>query len=121
MDFITAVKTGFGKFATFQGRARRSEYWFFMLFLILASTVFTIIDATTGIGVLSLIFSLVTLIPVIAVSVRRLHDTNRSGWWYLLFLVPLVGAIVLIIWFCTKGTAGDNRFGADPVEATVPA
>lgn len=121
MDFITAVKTGFGKFATFEGRARRSEYWFFTLFLVLASTVLSIIDATTGIGVLSLIFSLVTLIPAIAVAVRRLHDTNRSGWWYLLFLVPLVGAIVLIIWFCGQGTEGENRFGANPVETNVPA
>lgn len=113
MDFVTAIKTCFGKFATFQGRAVRSEYWFFILFIMLASTVLTILDVITGIGVLSLIFSLVTLIPVIAVSVRRLHDTDRSGWWYLLFLVPLVGAIVLIIWFCTKGTAGANRFGDD--------
>lgn len=121
MDFITAVKTGFGKFAMFQGRARRSEYWFFVLFLMLGNIVFSLLDAATGIGVLGLIFALVTLIPGIAVTVRRLHDTDRSGWWYLLFFVPVIGAIVLIIWFCGKGTEGENRFGADPVESSVPA
>lgn len=120
MDFITAVKTGFAKFATFQGRARRSEYWFFFLFLVLGNVIFSVIDVATEIGVLSLIFALVTLIPGLAVTARRLHDTGRSGWWYLLYFVPVVGAIVLIIWFCSKGTEGENRFGTDPVGATVP-
>lgn len=115
MTFGSAVKTCFSKFATFEGRAARSEYWFFTLFLILASTVVAILDAATGLGVLSAIFTLVTLVPSIAVSVRRLHDTDRSGWWYLLLLVPLVGFVVLLIWFCTKGTTGSNRFGDDPL------
>lgn len=115
MDFITAIKTGFTKFAGFQGRAIRSEYWYFILFVMLGSAVLALIDAVVGTGVLSLIFTLVTLIPTIAVSVRRLHDTDRSGWWYLLFLVPLVGAVVLLIWFCARGTNGANRFGEDPL------
>ncbi len=117
MDFVTAVKTCFGKFATFEGRACRSEYWFFTLFLMLGSLVLTTLDIVLGIGVLSTIFSLIILIPSIAVSVRRLHDTDRSGWWYLLFLIPLIGVIVLIIWFCARGTAGANRFGGDPLAA----
>jgi len=117
MDFVTAVKTCFSKFATFEGRAARSEYWFFALFLALASAVLTVVDIALGIEVLSLIFSLITLIPSIAVSVRRLHDTNRSGWWYLLIFIPLIGLIVLLIWFCTRGTAGPNRFGEDPLGA----
>ncbi len=120
MDFVTAVKTCFGKFATFEGRAARSEYWFFTLFLVLGSLVLTTLDIVLGIGVLSTIFSLIILIPSVAVSVRRLHDTDRSGWWYLLFFIPLIGAIVLIIWFCTRGNAGANRFGADPL-AAAPA
>lgn len=115
MDFTTAVKTCFSKFATFEGRARRSEYWFFTLFTVLVSTVLSIIDAVTGIGVLSLLFTLAVLIPGIAVAVRRLHDTDRSGWWYLLILIPIVGFIVLIIWFCSRGTGDANRFGADPL------
>ena len=81
MDFVTAVKTCFGKFATFEGRACRSEYWFFTLFLMLGSLVLTTLDIVLGTGVLSTIFSLIILIPSIAVSVRRLHDTDRSGWW----------------------------------------
>lgn len=116
MDFGTAVKTGFSKFATFEGRASRSEYWFYTLFVFATSVVLNIIDAVTGIGVLSVIFALVTLIPGIAVAVRRLHDTDRAGWWYLLALIPLIGWIVLIIWFCGRGTTGDNRFGADPLD-----
>lgn len=121
MDFVTAVKTCFHKFAAFQGRATRSEFWFFQLFLVLASLVLTTIDMVVGTGVLSLIFSLVTLIPAIAVAVRRLHDTDRAGWWYLLLLVPVVGVIVLIIWFCGAGTGGDNRFGDDPLAQPAAA
>ncbi|NFV78635.1 DUF805 domain-containing protein [Magnetospirillum aberrantis] len=115
MTFGNAVSVCFSKFATFQGRAARSEYWYFTLFLVLANIVLTIIDAVTGIGVLALIFALATLVPSIAVSVRRLHDTDRPGWWYLLFFLPVIGAIVLLIWFSTKGTTGPNRFGDDPL------
>lgn len=121
MDFVTAVKTGFAKFATFQGRAARSEFWFFTLFTWLVSVVLSLVDAVTGTGVLSLIFALAVLIPGIAVAVRRLHDTDRSGWWYLLLFVPIVGIIVLIIWFCSRGTSDANRFGSDPLAAEVAA
>lgn len=121
MDFVTAVKTCFGKFATFEGRASRSEFWFFNLFLVLGYMVLGLLDAVTGIAVLGAIFSLVTLIPTIAVAVRRLHDTDRSGWWYLLVFVPIIGVIVLIIWFASRGTNGDNRFGPDSLTAALPA
>ncbi len=114
MDFVTAVKTGLGKYVTFDGRARRSEFWFFILFTILLSVVTSAIDAVTGIGILGPIASLAVFLPGLAVSVRRLHDTGRSGWWYLLIFVPVVGLIVLVIWFCAKGTPGANRFGEDP-------
>lgn len=124
MDFVTAVKTCFNKFATFEGRASRSEYWFFTLFVFITTLVLQVIDyGVLGFGVLSTIFTLIALIPGIAVAVRRLHDTDRSGWWYLLVLIPLIGIIVLIIWFCGRGTTGTNRFGGDPLggEALVPA
>jgi uncharacterized membrane protein YhaH (DUF805 family) len=121
MSFADAVKTGFTRFATFQGRASRSEFWYFMLFIFLGSAVLRTIDAITGLPVLGAIFALVTLIPNIAVSVRRLHDTDRSGWWYLLFLVPIVGVVVLLIWFCTKGTGADNRFGGSPLPQSAAA
>lgn len=116
MDFVTAVKTGLSKYATFQGRACRSEYWFFTLFFIIVSVIANIIDMGIGsIGIVSLIVSLALLLPGIAVTARRLHDTDRSGWWQLLYFIPLIGAILLLIWFCTKGTAGANRFGEDPL------
>ena len=114
MDFQTAVKTCFNKYATFSGRALRSEYWWWSLFAVVASIVLQIIDTVIGFGewgLLSNIFSLATLIPSIAVGARRLHDVNKSGWWQLLIIIPLVGWIILLIWVIKKGEAEDNRFG----------
>ncbi len=98
--FIEALK----KYAVFSGRSRRKEYWYFALFVVVISIVLTIIDGligaydrSTGAGLLSGIFSLAILIPSIAVSVRRLHDIDRTGWWVLISLVPLIGFIVLIV------------------------
>ena len=118
MDFSTAVRTCLQKYATFQGRASRSEFWFFILFQFLALIVATIIDAIVGTKmIVYAIVALGLLLPSLAVAVRRLHDTNRSGWWYWLFLVPIVGAIVLLIWFCTAGSDSANDFGANPLPA----
>lgn len=107
------------KYATFTGRASRKEYWLFFLFCFLSTVALTTIDQLIGIydpesgyGIFSGLFSLGILVPAIAVAVRRLHDTNRSGWWVLISLIPLVGPIGLIVLFCFKGTQGDNRFGA---------
>ena len=119
MDFMTAAKTGLSKYATFTGRARRSEFWFFILFELLALFAAAVLDGIFGTdGGFYALVALGLLIPVLAVSVRRLHDTDRSGWWYLLVFVPF-GVIVLIIWWASKGTAGDNRFGADPTATVV--
>ena len=114
------------KYADFSGRARRKEYWFFVLFNIIISCVLSVIDVMTGtynqvagIGLLSGIYALAVLIPAIAVSVRRLHDTDRSGWWLLIVLIPIVGAIVLIVFMCIDGTPGTNRFGPSPKEVAV--
>lgn len=117
MDFVTAVKTCLGKYATFQGRASRSEYWFFALFTLIVSVIAGIIDAGMGseMGVVSAVITVALLLPGIAVAVRRLHDTDRSGWWYLIMLIPLVGFILLLVWFCLKGTPGANRFGENPL------
>jgi uncharacterized membrane protein YhaH (DUF805 family) len=109
------------KYADFSGRARRKEYWLFTLINILILIGLAIIDVTAGLevgdeemGVLSGIYALAVLIPGIAVSVRRLHDTDRSGWWLLIGIVPLIGDIVLLIFFVLDGTPGDNRFGPNP-------
>ena len=114
------------KYAVFQGRARRREYWFFQLFNFLAVFVLAIVDVFSGnyndlfrIGLLSGLYLLAVLLPCIAVSVRRLHDTDRSGWWVLLACIPVLGAIVLIIFFLLDGTPGSNRFGESPKQAIV--
>ena len=110
MNFIDAVKTCFRKYADFNGRARRPEYWWFTLFLVLASFVFDMFG-----DVVYLLFSLATLLPSLAVGARRLHDTNRSGWWQLLWIVPVIGWIVMIVFLVQEGEAGDNRFGHAPL------
>lgn len=121
MDFIAASKEGFIRYFDFRTRSSRSEYWWFTLFVILVSIVAAIIDMTLfsvdadGDGPAGIIWSLATIIPGIALAVRRLHDINRSGWWYLLIFAIIIGWIVLLIWFCTEGTDGSNRFGEDPL------
>ena len=114
--FMAALK----KYATFEGRARRKEYWFFVLFYFVIAVVLSIAEGMVGTGgILVGLFALGMILPNLAVSVRRLHDTDHSGWWLLISLVPLVGAIVLLVFFCTGGTAGSNRFGADPKAAAA--
>ena len=108
------------QYADFNGRARRTEYWMFTLFSVIISVVLALIDnlvigtSATGFGVLGLIYSLAVLLPSLAVGARRLHDTNRSGWWLLIGLIPLVGAIILIVFFATEGNRGPNPHGPDP-------
>jgi len=112
MGFADAVRTCLSKYVDFQGRAMRSEFWWFALFNIIVQVVTTIIDrGVLNYPILSTIATLALILPGLAVSVRRLHDTDRSGWWLLISFIPLIGAIVLIVWYCTKGTEGANRFG----------
>lgn len=125
MDMRQAVQSVFRQYATFQGRARRAEYWWFFLFNFLAQAILEILDKALfgfpyGMGMheaspLSSIFALATLLPALAVCVRRLHDVDRSGWWLLIVFLPVIGAIVLLYWFVCRGTIGPNRFGSDPV------
>ena len=142
MGFSDAIKTVLTKkYATFSGRASRSEYWWYTLFIILLASVLSLVmvagmDFNTGeFGTLAMlgggllgIFYLGILIPSIAVGVRRLHDRNMSGWWYLGFIVlsfvPVVGflaSLAMLVLFCLKGTDGDNRFGPDPLRPTARA
>ncbi len=109
------------KYAVFDGRARRKEYWFFVLFNVIISIVLAVVDSAVGlssdagnVGVLGGIYSLAVLIPSIAVTVRRLHDTERSGWWILIAFVPFVGGIILLVFTVFDGTPGPNKYGADP-------
>ncbi len=112
MGFADAVRTCLSKYVDFQGRAMRSEFWWFALFNIIVQIVTSVVDrGVLNYPVLSTIATLALILPGIAVSVRRLHDTDRSGWWLLISFIPLIGAIVLLVWYCTKGSVGQNRFG----------
>ena len=118
-------------YATFSGRARRKEYWMFFLFNVLISLGLGVLDVVAGTysveyetGFFSALYSLLVLIPSIAVSVRRLHDTNRSGWWIVISLIPIIGVLVLFVFTCLDSQPGTNRFGVNPKEAasqTLPA
>lgn len=105
-------------YATFSGRATRSEFWFFMLFNIIISICLGIIgllfdERNVLSGILQAIYSLAVLIPNIAVASRRLHDINKSGWWQLIIIIPLIGAILLLIYYCTDSKE-DNKYGMNP-------
>ena len=102
------------KYVEFSGRARRKEYWMFVLFNIIASIVAGVIDGLLGTRMIGSLYSLAVLLPGLAVCARRLHDTDRSGWWMLIALIPLVGWIVLLVFMCLDSTPGENRFGANP-------
>ena len=107
------------KYAKFEGRANRTQYWYFVLteilafFILVDLCVIPFVNIIAGLALLVLWLGLI--VPGIAVAVRRLHDTNRSGWWLLLCFVPFVGAIVLLVWMCSEGTKGANKYGDEPV------
>lgn len=102
-------------YATFSGRARRKEYWMFALFNIIVGIVLIIIDYIIGTYfALYGLYCLGIILPSLAVSVRRLHDVNKSGWWIFISLIPLIGGIWLLVLFVTDGTAGDNQYGPSP-------
>lgn len=126
MGFGEAVQSCLRQYVGFSGRARRSEYWWFFLFVVIVSAVASVLDALLGtvsddtnLGVIGTIVGLALVLPIIAVSVRRLHDTSRSGWWYLLVLIPIVGSIILIVFYCLD-SHGDNQYGPSP-KAAAPA
>lgn len=136
MGFGQSIKTCFGKYVSFEGRARRSEFWWFYLFVVIVSLITQLVDQVIGLwiyrfsfdqngevvqaggfGILSTIWFLVILLPMLSVMVRRLHDTDRSGWWWWLNLLCCIGPIVLLVFYILPGTQGANRFGSDPTSA----
>ena len=119
MNFVQAIKSGFSHYVTFSGRACRSEYWFWVLFAAIGGLLTAALDAAifgyhSGVSPFNGIFDLVIFLPGLAVAARRLHDIDRTAWW-LLILLTGIGAILLIVWYCLKGTSGPNRFGPDPL------
>lgn len=118
MSFMDAVRSVLSKYATFSGRARRSEYWWFVLFYLIVAVVATAIDSAAGLpqtagnGPVTMLVALALLLPSLAVTARRLHDTGRSGWWMLLSLIPFGGLVVLI--FAVQDSRGPNAWGQSP-------
>jgi uncharacterized membrane protein YhaH (DUF805 family) len=123
MSFPDAVKICFNKYVGFSGRARRSEFWWWVLFTFLLGIVASIIDSilgtrsSSGSGLVSSLVNLAVLLPSLAVGARRLHDTGRSGWWQLLWIAIVIGWIFLIIWLC-QDSHGDNKYGPSPKGAS---
>ncbi|HUB85821.1 MAG TPA: DUF805 domain-containing protein, partial [Rhizomicrobium sp.] len=104
------------------GRARRAAFWYFVLANFIVGVLLGVIEQSAHMGqMLSSIYSVLVFLPTLAVTVRRLHDTGRSGWWVLLAAIPLVGWAVLIYWYCVEGTHGPNEYGPDPKAAQAPA
>ena len=126
MRFSESVKSFWSNYSKFKGRARRSEYWWIQLFLVLTNLAVAAIDlvlmngdverfiANGGGGIVGLIWILVTIVPALAVLVRRLHDTGKSGWWALIGFIPFVGAIVLFVFTVLDSDAGENKYGDSP-------
>lgn len=117
---------GLKKYATFSGRARRKEYWLFSLFNLIISLILIGVDlssgtfnAQLGMGFFDGIYTFAVLLPCLAVTVRRLHDTDRSGWWLLVALIPVIGAIALFVFLVQDSKQGQNQFGTNPKEALI--
>lgn len=109
-NYLSVLKNYVG----FTGRAGRAEFWQYALVNIIISVVLNIIDAAIKTQILAIIFELAVLLPSLAVAARRLHDTDRTGWWLLLYLIPILGWIALLVFFCLEGTPGANKHGENP-------
>ena len=121
MNFGEAVQTTFSQYALFSGRARRSQYWYFVLFYVIVLVVAAILDGV--LGTYPLLYGLAALamfLPNLSLTVRRLHDIGKSGWFVLIGFIPLVGAILLIVWACTDSVP-DNQYGPNPKNAGMGA
>jgi uncharacterized membrane protein YhaH (DUF805 family) len=112
MPMITYYQEALKKYAVFTGRSRRSEYWYFVLINFIISLILPLFGQVGSL--LSYIYILAIIIPGLAVSIRRLHDTNRTGWWIFLALIPFVGAIVLLVFFATDSDPATNEYGPNP-------
>ncbi len=113
MEFVQSVKRNMttGAYAQISGRASRSEYWWFVLFTLIAGAAAGVLDVLFPGDLLQSLFGIATLIPSIALGIRRMHDIGKSGWWLLIGLIPVIGWIVLIVWLATKSDAGSNQWG----------
>ena len=114
VSFPKAIKLGFKNYFKFSGRSTRAEYWWWLLFTVLAGIVLNVVNTLTGtMGMLVFLFELAILVPSLALGARRLHDINRTGWWLLLWFVLVIGWIVLIVWAIKRGDECTNKYGPD--------
>lgn len=121
MTFAEAVRSGFDHYVKFDGRASRPAFWWWFLFGVLVGIGASIIDAIIGsFGVVSGLAALALLLPNLSVAIRRLHDTDHTGWWVLIGLIPIIGFIVLLIFYLRQSDPGENQYGPPPAEG-VPA
>jgi len=111
VGFGEAISQAFKNLFTFNGRASRSAYWWFALFLFIIAIVLDIVGAAAGTKAIQYLVDLVIFVLSLALQVRRLHDTNRSGFWWFIAIIPIVGSIVLLVFNCLPGTPGPNKFG----------
>ena len=114
VGFVDAIRLGFNNYFNFSGRSRRSEYWYWALFTILGGAVSQVIDGITGLGIFYSLFSLLILIPGLALGARRLHDIGKSGWWQLLWFAIIVGWVILLIWNIRDSDQAPNSHGQNP-------
>lgn len=119
MQIVDSYKDFWKRYVDFSGRTSRSDFWFYVLGAIVVSIITNILDGVIGQPIFTPLLGLASIIPAIAIYARRLHDINKSGWWQLIALIPLVGAIVLIVWFAKKGDQDKNRFGVNPMHTQV--
>jgi uncharacterized membrane protein YhaH (DUF805 family) len=117
----------FKKYFDFSGRSRRKEYWYFALFNFIVALILGIIDgvlgtlnAEIGLGVLSAVYAIATIIPNLSITFRRLHDTNKSAWWLFILLIPLIGIIVFLVFMC-QDSRDENDYGSSPKLSSIPA
>jgi len=123
VSFGDAVRSGFDHYTKFEGRASRSAFWWWVLFQIIVEFVAAILDYAifSNLGVFYGLTALALLLPSFSVSIRRLHDTDRTGWWLLIYLIPVIGFIVLLVFFLTDSDTGPNRYGPGPDTAQAGA
>jgi uncharacterized membrane protein YhaH (DUF805 family) len=119
MGFSDAVRSGFDHYTKFDGRASRPAFWWWTLFALLVGIGASIVDAIIGAQIFTIIASLGLLLPNISVAIRRLHDTDHTGWWILIGLIPLIGFIVLLIFYVQKSDQGDNSYGPPMAEGVA--
>jgi len=111
MNLFESIASGFRHYVNFRGRALRSQYWWWTLFVSVVAIIANVIQNATNVDWLFAVVALALFLPGLSVAIRRLHDTNRRGWWILIGLIPIVGWIILFIWYVSKGTEGDNNYG----------